>query len=112
MSEETSDLRVFSPDTDESRVVSVTVGELRYLFDIGVHWGEENYMPDVDEIIVRERTCHMELIDEYGGGEEFTYAECPECGATFHDPEVTDDPSEVHPDSYRYCPNCGARVVD
>lgn len=58
-----------------------------------------------------ERTCRMELVDMYNGGEGYTYAECTGCRAQFTMPDDwRDTDNEILPHEFSYCPNCGARV--
>lgn len=101
---ENSDLRVFSPDVDESRVVSVTVGELRKLhmdswnaaidYAVGNH-GQFDFADE--RITVRERTCHRITGVNHG--------RCSVCGHELY-------LNQPWGDDGRYCPGCGARVME
>ena len=59
-----------------------------------------------------ERICTLKLIDEYDGGEGWTYAECSACGAQFTCPEAENADKEVFAYDWVCCPVCRAKVVD
>lgn len=116
---ETSDIRIFSPDVDESRVVSVTVGELQNLFEAGSEWGENATHTWLtaprweDCATVHERTCHG---TEYVSGEpaeydcdDVTYY-CSVCGYGCSVYVQCEDGS-TYAEAPRFCPACGARTV-
>ena len=92
--QETREVRVFSPDVDDDRVVSVTVGELRRACE------EADAMLEV--VTVHERTCPNLVTDENAIDYDFPDLICSACG--FVGDVGVADPI--------YCPRCGSRVVD
>jgi hypothetical protein len=106
---ETSDLRVFSPDVDDSRVVSVTVGELRRACE------EADAMLEV--VTVRERTCHWAWMENFISTTEAYECEYAgwglDCGCFNEDPiDEFDNPDKAPDNGWEFCPYCGARVVE
>lgn len=122
---ESSELGIFSPDVDEGRVVSMTVGELRKLhmdsWNAAIDYAVGNHgkFEFADErVTVHERVCHFcwneDIVHTDIGDEDYGEYVCSACGSPLpgYLQDVADQMQAGCCDEpILWCPACGAKVV-